>query len=97
VSIAGDWTIEVTRTPIGELTATVNLRTNGHTLTGTVSAAGTTVEISGTADGDNFTAKGSITTPVALNASVTGTVSGDSMSGQISSTFGNFHFAGTRG
>jgi hypothetical protein len=97
MAVDGHWKLNA-NTPIGELTGTGNFKSAGGNLTGTVSAEGTSAQIAdGSVSGDNFAGKASITQPISLTLSFTGTVSGNNISGEIQAgTFGSFPFTGTR-
>jgi hypothetical protein len=93
----GTWTLTMD-TPMGERKATLDLKTQGGTLTGTQSADGDSADIfEGTVDGNNHTWKVSITSPMPLTLEFSGTVDGDKMSGTMSAGFyGSWPFTGTR-
>ena len=93
----GNWNLTMT-TPMGERSATLNLKTDGGTLTGTQGAEGNTAEIfDGTVDGDDLAWKVSITNPMPLTLAFTGKVSGNSMSGEMGiGPMGSFPFTGER-
>ena len=93
----GTWNI-IMNTPMGDRQSSVELKGSGGTLTGTQSADGESAEIfEGTLNGDAVAWKVSITSPMPMTLSFTGTVSGDSMSGQMQAgAFGSFPFSGTR-
>jgi hypothetical protein len=85
-------------TPMGERNATLTLKNSGGTLTGTQGADGNSTEIfDGTADGYDVAWKVSITNPMPLTLAFSGTVSGDSISGEMGiGPMGSFPFTGTR-
>jgi hypothetical protein len=97
MAVDGNWNITMT-TPMGERQATLALKANGGSLTGTQGAEGNTAEIfDGTAEGDDVAWKVSITNPMPLTLEFTGTVSGDSISGEMGiGPMGSFPFTGTR-
>lgn len=70
----------------------------GGTLTGTQGAEGNTAEIfDGSVSGDNVSWKVSITNPMPLTLEFTGTVAGDSISGEMGiGPMGSFPFTGAR-
>ena len=78
--------------------ATLAVTSAGGTLTGTQAADGNSGEIfDGTVAGDDVSWKISITNPMPLTLAFTGTVSGDSMSGEMGiGPMGSFPFTGTR-
>ena len=77
---------------------TLELRVSGSTLTGNVRAAGMTVEVQdGRVSGDNFTGAVEADTPLGhKKASVKGSVSGDSISGELKAGLLKAKFTGTR-
>ncbi|MGY0573018.1 hypothetical protein ACTGJ9_019590 [Bradyrhizobium sp. RDM12] len=97
MALDGNWNLTMT-TPMGERQATLNLKQAGGTLTGTQSAEGNTAEIfDGAASGDAVNWKVSITNPMPLTLEFIGTVSGDSMSGEMGiGPMGSFPFTGTK-
>jgi hypothetical protein len=97
MAVDGHWTLNA-NTPMGELTQIVSFKSAGGRLTGTVSAAGTSAQIvDGSVNGNHFAGKASITHPLPLTVSFTGTVSGNNISGEIQAGhFGSFPFTGTR-
>ena len=97
MAIDGNWTITMT-TPMGERTATLVLKTAGGTLTGTQAADGDSGEIfDGSVDGNNVAWKIEITNPMQLTLAYTGTLDGDSMSGDMGiGPMGNFPFTGVK-
>ena len=97
MAVDGNWTLTLT-TPMGERKATLSLMAAGGTLTGTQGAEGNTAEIfDGTVSGDNVSWKVSITNPMPLTLEFTGTVAGDSISGDMGiGPMGSFPFTGAR-
>jgi hypothetical protein len=97
MAVDGDWNI-IMSTPMGDRDTTLSLKTNGGKLTGTQGADGNSTEIfDGTANGDDVAWKVSITNPMPLTLAFTGTVSGDSISGEMGiGPMGSFPFRGTR-
>ena len=83
MAVDGNWNI-VMSTPMGERNATLTLNSAGGTLTGTQGADGNSGEIfDGTVAGDDVAWKISITNPMPLTLAFSGTVSGDTMSGEM--------------
>ena len=83
MSVDGNWNITMS-TPMGERNATLALQSAGNTLTGTQAADGNSGEIfDGTVNGNNIAWKISITNPMPLTLEFTGTVDGDSISGEM--------------
>lgn len=97
MAVDGNWTLTMT-TPMGERNATLSLTAAGGMLTGTQGAEGNTAEIfDGAVSGDNVSWKVSITNPMPLTLEFTGTVSGDSISGEMGiGPMGSFPFTGTK-
>jgi hypothetical protein len=97
MSVDGTWNLTM-ETPMGERRSTLTLSTSGGTLTGKQEAEGNTTEIAdGTANGNNVSWKVSITNPMPLTLTFSGTVDGNSMTGSADTgMFGSFPFQGTR-
>ena len=97
MAVDGNWNLTMS-TPMGERKATLTLLANGGTLTGTQGADGNSGEIfDGTVNGNDVSWKVSITNPMPLTLEFTGTVSGDSMSGEMGiGPMGSFPFTGAR-
>jgi len=93
----GTWQL-VMNTPMGERRSTLTLSTAGGTLTGTQEAEGNTTDIAdGTANGNDLSWKVSITNPMPLTLTFSGTVDGNSLTGTADTgMFGSFPFEGTR-
>lgn len=98
MSVDGTWNITMS-TPMGERKATLNLASNGSTLTGTQAAEQGSAEIAdGKVDGNKVSWKVSIQQPMPLTLDFNGTVNGDAIEGQMGVGFlGSFPFSGTRG
>ena len=97
MSADGTWTLTM-QTPMGERRSTLTLSTAGGSLTGTQEAEGATTEITdGSASGNDVSWKVSITNPMPLTLSFSGTVDGNSLTGSADTgMFGSFPFEGTR-
>lgn len=93
----GTWNLTM-QTPMGERTSTLTLSTAGGALTGKQEAEGNTTDIAdGTVDGNNLSWKVSITNPMPLTLTFSGTVDGNSLNGSADTgMFGSFPFQGTR-
>ena len=93
----GTWNLTMD-TPMGERRSTLTLSTSGGTLTGTQEAEGNTTEIAdGTANGNDLSWKVSITNPMPLTLTFSGTVDGNALTGTADTgMFGSFPFEGTR-
>ena len=97
MSADGTWSTTM-NTPMGAQQGTLELKTDGSTLTGTLSGAQGTIELKdGSADGNSLSWKADITTPMAMTLEFSATVDGDSISGSVKlGAFGNASFSGTR-
>jgi len=97
MAVDGNWNLTMT-TPMGERNATLSLKSSGGTLTGTQGADGNTAEIfDGAVSGEAINWKVSITNPMPLTLEFIGTVSGDTMTGEMGiGPMGSFPFTGTR-
>jgi len=97
MAVDGNWNITMS-TPMGERTATLNLKGAGGVLTGTQAAEGDSTEIfDGTVNGDAVAWKVKITNPMPLTLEYTAKVSGDSMAGEMGiGMMGSFPFTGTK-
>lgn len=98
-AIDGTWAITV-RAPQGEVSFQVTLRAEDGRLTGTYSGDRGSGEIrGGTFDGNafDFTVSATAQNEAEMTDWVfSGTVSGDTMSGTVTTTLGNFEFTGSR-
>jgi len=93
VTADGNWNLVVS-TPMGERRATLSLKADGGTLTGSQMADGSTAEIfDGTVNGNQL----SISDPMPLTLEFNGTVDGDEVTGSVTlGNFGSSSFSGTR-
>ena len=93
----GNWNLVVS-TPMGERRATLSLKSDGGTLTGSQMADGNTAEIfDGTVNGNQLSWKVSISDPMPLTLEFNGTVDGDEVTGSVTlGNFGSSSFSGTR-
>ena len=98
MSADGTWNLTM-QTPMGERRSTLTLATAGGTLTGKQEAEGNTTDISeGTVNGNDVSWKVSITNPMPLTLTFSGTVDGSNLNGTADTgMFGSFPFEGTRG
>ena len=79
----GNWNLVVS-TPMGERRATLSLKADGGTLTGSQMADGSTAEIfDGTVNGNQLSWKVSISDPMPLTLQFNGTVDGDEVTGSV--------------
>lgn len=97
MSADGTWNTTM-NTPMGVQKGTMELTTDGATLSGKLSGPQGDIELEeGAVDGDSLTWKASITSPMAMTLEFTATVDGDEMSGDVKlGAFGNATFSGTR-
>ena len=97
MSADGTWNLTM-QTPMGERRSTLTLSTAGGTLTGKQEAEGNTTDIAeGTVNGNELSWKVSITNPMPLTLTFTGTVDGNTLNGSADTgMFGSFPFEGTR-
>jgi hypothetical protein len=97
MAVDGTWDITMS-TPMGDRKATLTLKNDGGTLTGTQGADGQSGPIfDGTTSGDDVAWKVSITNPMPLTLAFTGKVEGDAISGEMGiGPMGSFPFKGTR-
>src|SRR5882724_2709017 len=94
----GTWNLTM-QTPMGERRSTLTLSTSGGALTGKQESEGDTTDIAdGSVSGDDVSWKVSITNPMPLTLTFSGTVNGNSLTGTADTgMFGSFPFEGTRG
>ena len=99
MSADGKWTIAM-NTPMGVQAGDLDLKEDGSTLTGTMSAAAAPgpMEITdGIVDGNNLTWKAALTQPMPITLEFSATVDGDKISGKVKlGTFGDATFEGAR-
>ena len=84
-AMAGAWTFEI-ESPQGSVTRSMDLEQDGSSVSGTTTAGGgTTVDVSGTVDGNEVELTYSLDAAAvgALTITVTGTVDGSTMSGTL--------------
>ena len=97
MAVDGTWDITMS-TPMGDRKATLTLKSDGGTLTGTQGADGQSGPIfDGTTSGDDVAWKVSITNPMPLTLAFTGKVEGNAISGEMGiGPMGSFPFKGVR-
>ena len=90
MSADGTWNTTM-NTPMGAQQGTMNIATDGGSLSGTVSGPQGDIEVSdGTVDGNNLTWKAAITTPMAMTLEFSASVEGDELKGSVKlGAFGN--------
>ncbi|MEI9996187.1 MAG: hypothetical protein WDM91_16445 [Rhizomicrobium sp.] len=98
MSVDGKWNITI-NSPMGAQKATLDLKAEGGTLTGTQAAQqGSMAIANGKADGNNVSWSVSITSPMPMTLEFSGAVDGDKISGNVKAgAFGSFPFSGERG
>ena len=96
-NVDGTWSV-TTNTPMGPQQGTLTLAADGDKLTGNVSGAQGSLDIhSGAVDGNDVSWKVEMTSPMAMTLEFSGTVDGDSISGNVKlGAFGDATFEGTR-
>ncbi|MEJ0043042.1 MAG: hypothetical protein WDM81_12920 [Rhizomicrobium sp.] len=97
MSVDGKWNITI-NSPMGAQKATLDLKADGASLTGTQAAQqGSMAIANGKADGNNVAWEVSITSPMPMTLGFTGAVDGDKISGNVKAgAFGSFPFSGER-
>lgn len=97
MAVDGKWEITI-NSPLGAQKATLDLATDGGTLTGTQTAAqGSGPLENGKVDGDNLSWSAKISSPMPLTLDFSGAVEGDKLSGSVKAgAFGSFPFTGNR-
>jgi hypothetical protein len=97
MAVDGKWEI-VINSPMGAQKATLDLATDGNTLSGSQQAAqGSGPLENGKVDGNNLSWSAKISSPMPLTLDFTGTVEGDKLSGSVKAgAFGSFPFTGNR-
>jgi len=97
MAIDGKWEI-VINSPLGAQKASLELATDGASLTGTQSAAqGSGPLENGKVDGNSLSWSAKISSPMPMTLDFAGTVDGDKLSGSVKAgSFGSFPFAGNR-
>ncbi len=97
MAVDGKWEI-VINSPLGAQKATLDLATDGNSLTGHQTAAqGSGPLENGKVDGDNLTWSAKISSPMPLTLDFAGAADGDKLSGSVKAgVFGSFPFTGNR-
>ena len=98
MSVDGNWKITV-QTPMGPQDSTLELKTEGNVLTGKqVAPNGGSAEIEdGEVSGNNLLWKARITRPMPLTIEFSGTIDGDTLSGNVKfGMMGSGTFSGAR-
>jgi len=97
MSADGTWNVTL-NTPMGAQAGTLELATDGNTLTGTMSGPQGSMELeNGTADGDSLSWTVNMTQPMPITIEAMATVDGDEISGEAKlGAFGTATFSGSR-
>jgi|ERR1700677_3132893 len=97
MAIDGKWEITI-NSPMGAQKATLDVKAEGSTLTGTQTAMqGTQPLTNGKVDGNNLSWSAAITSPMPMTLEFSGSVDGDKLSGSVKAgAFGSFPFSGGR-
>ena len=97
MSADGTWNVTL-NTPMGAQAGTLELATDGNTLTGTMSGPQGSMELeNGTADGDSLSWTVNMTQPMPITIEATATIDGDESSGEAKlGAFGTATFSGSR-
>lgn len=97
MSADGTWNVTL-NTPMGAQAGTLELATDGNTLTGTMSGPQGSMELeNGTADGDSLSWMVNMTQPMPIAIEATATIDGDEISGEAKlGAFGTATFSGSR-
>jgi hypothetical protein len=97
MSADGTWNTTM-NTPMGAQNGTLELTSDGGSLSGKLSGPQGDIDITdGTVDGNALTWKAAITTPMAMTLEFSATLDGDNISGDVKlGAFGNATFSGTR-
>ncbi len=97
MSADGAWNVTI-NSPMGAQQATLNLVTDGDSLSGSMVGAQGTQEFSGgTVDGDSLAWTVEMTSPMPMTLEITATVAGDDISGNVKlGAFGDASFSGSR-
>ena len=97
MSADGTWNVTL-NTPMGAQAGTLELATEGNTLTGTMSGPQGSMELeNGAADGDSLSWTVNMTQPMPITIEATATVDGDEISGEAKlGAVGTATFSGSR-
>jgi subtilisin-like proprotein convertase family protein len=94
--VQGRWNITI-KTPMGEKTGVLDLKTEGLALTGSMSDADHYADISdGKVQGNQLSWSAKITKPMRMSLKFTATVEADHISGAAKHLLGKATFTGTR-
>ncbi len=94
--VQGKWNITI-KTPVGDKSGVLELKTEGMRLTGSLSDADHFAAISdGTVEGNQLSWSAKITKPMRMSFKFTATVEADRISGAAKHLLGKVTFTGTR-
>jgi hypothetical protein len=96
-NVDGSWNT-ITKSPMGDQQATLNVKSDGGTFTGTYSGAMGSTEITdGKVDGDKLSWKVAIVVPMPMTLDCEATIDGDTVTGSVGAgAFGSFPLSGRR-
>jgi hypothetical protein len=95
-TVQGKWNITI-KTPVGDKSGVLELKTEGTRLTGSLSDAEHFAAISdGTVEGNRLSWSAKITKPMRMSFKFTATVEADRISGAAKHMLGKATFSGTR-
>jgi hypothetical protein len=97
MAVDGKWEITI-NSPMGAVKATLDLKADGTTLTGTQQAQqGSGPLENGKVDGNALSWSAKISSPMPMTLDFAGAVDGDKLSGSVKAgSFGSFPFTGNR-
>lgn len=96
MSASGKWSV-VVKAPMGDMPVTFDLVDDGATLSGTVTRSGDQTKITnGRVQDDKLSWRCTVTQPKAGDIDFTATVSGNSISGDLTGPLGTGTFAGKK-
>ncbi|HNS87328.1 MAG TPA: hypothetical protein PKH09_10530 [Parvularculaceae bacterium] len=97
MAVDGKWNMKI-KTPMGEQTGVLELKTDGGALTGTMSGNMGSVAIeNGSVDGGAVKWSAKVTSPMPITLEFDGKVDGDTLSGNVKlGAFGTSTFSGVR-
>lgn len=97
MSVDGAWSVTI-NTPMGAQQGTLNLKSEGSSLSGSLGGPQGTMElVDGKVDGNSLTWSANMTQPMPMKLEFKATVDGDSISGEVElGAFGKATFSGSR-
>ena len=96
IMVQGKWNITI-KTPVGDRSGVLELKTEGTRLTGSLSDAEHFAAISdGTVEGNQLSWSAKITKPMRMSLKFTATIEADRISGAAKHLLGKATFTGTR-